>query len=66
MASDLCQEPIEAYKARFKKSKRQLKAIMELYREDGIEYDIQDELVGRAYLRVLNTKRELAYRKKNK
>ncbi len=62
-AGEPCQEPVASYKARVKKAKQQLKVIMELYRNDGIEYDIQDELVGRAYLRVVNTKRELAYRK---
>ncbi len=65
-ASEPCQESIENYKARAKKAKRQLKAIMELYREDGIEYDIQDEIVGRAYLRVVNTKRELEYRRRSR
>ena len=65
-ASEPCQEPVAAYKARVTKAKRQLKAILELYREDGIDYDIQDELVGRAYLRVVNTKRELEYRRRSR
>lgn len=64
--SEPCQEPVASYKARVTKAKKQLKAILELYRDDGIEYDIQDELVGRAYLRVVNTKRELEYRRRSR
>ena len=64
--SDSCQEPVASYKARFKKAKRHLKATLKLYREDGIDYNIQDEVVGRAYLRVVNTKRELEYRRRSR
>ena len=61
-----CQEPVASYKARFKKAKRHLKAILKLYREDGIDYNVRDEVVGRAYLRVVDTKRELEYRRRSR
>ncbi len=64
-ANEPCQEPVASYKARVKTAKRQLKAIMELHREGAIEYDIQNEVVGRAYTRVVDSKRELEYRRRN-
>ncbi len=65
-ASELCLESVEAYKARVKKAKRQLNITMALYLDEGINYDIQDELIGRAYLKVVNAKRELEYRRKSR
>lgn len=62
-AHNECTENIESIKARVKQTKANLKAVTELAIQGVFDYDVKDEIVGKAYLDVLRAKNDLQHRK---
>ena len=58
-----CQEPISVFKDRVKRAKEQLNLILELVEDGAFDYDIRNEVVGKAYLEHKEAKQQLKRRK---
>ena len=57
-ATDCCVENIEHIKARYKVSKQNLKAIETLALNNAFDYELRDEILGRAYNEFLRNKED--------
>ena len=64
--SEPCQEPITIVKARVKEAKEDLADIVSLAERGTLDYDIRDEVVGRAYMSLVQAKTALRRRKVQK
>ena len=61
--TESCEESIPNVKARLKRARKNLKTILRMCREDIFEYDMRNEVVGKAYLNVTYIENELERRK---
>ncbi len=58
-----CQEPIKVVKDRAERAKEQLDLLLELVEAGAFDYDIRNEVIGKAYLEHREAKLQLKRRK---